>query len=176
MALSKSPGRERLLHLAVAVGLITCLTACGCGIRQLAQAELEPPEVRLQGLGLRPPGPRGWPLTVGLAVKNPNPTTIKVLGYDYEVWVEGRSLAQGTSNKSITLPPRGEAAVAVPVLLKLKSLPGLLPLLLKEEPLTVEIAGGLRLPQTLGFRLPFRFREKLTPKAGLEHLEPFLSR
>jgi len=167
--------RPVLFQLAAMAALLSCLIAWGCGVRKLAQQELQPPEVRLQGLGLRPPGPQGWPLTCILAVKNPNPTTIKVLGYDYEVWVEGRSLASGASNRTVTLPAQGEAKVEVPVLLKLKSLPGLLPQFLREEELTVEITGGLRLPQTLGFRVPFRFREKLTPKEGLEHLQPFLS-
>jgi len=164
-----------LFHTAVVVMLASCLIACGCGVRKLARGELEPPEVRLQGLGLRPPGPQGWPLTAVLAVSNPNPMPIKVLGYDYQVWVEGQSLAQGGSNKTITLPAQGETLVEMPVLLKLKTLPGLLPLVLREEPLNLEIAGGLRLPQTLGFRVPFRFREKVTPQKGLDQLRPFLS-
>jgi hypothetical protein len=174
-ASNRFQNRPALFRLATAVALVSCLAFLGCGVRKLARGELEPPEVRLQGLGLRAPGPQGWPLTGVLAVQNPNPTTIKVLGYDYEVRVEGRSIAKGASNQTITLPPRGEATVEVPVLLKLKTLPALLPRVLREEPLTVEIAGGLRLPQTLGFRVPFRFREKLTPKEGLEHLRPFLS-
>jgi hypothetical protein len=164
-----------LLYLAVLAVLASCLTPLGCGVRQLTRGELLPPEVRLKGLGLQPPGKQGWPLICVLAVTNPNPRSITVLGYDYQVWVEGRSLAQGTSGERITLPAQGEATVEVPVLLKLKTLPGLLPKLLQEEQLTVEIAGGLRLPQTLGFRVPFRFREKLTPQQGLEHLSPFLS-
>lgn len=164
-----------LFRLAVVVILASCLLACGCGVRKLARGELEPPEVRLQGLGLRPPGPQGWPLTAVLAVRNPNPMTIKVLGYDYEVWVEGQSLARGGSNKTVTLPAQGEALVEIPVLLKLKTLPGLIPLLLREEQeLSLEIAGGLRLPQTLGFRVPFRFREKVTPQEGLDQLRPFI--
>lgn len=174
MILRNLPGHEGLFQLTVVVVLVTCLAASGCGVRKLAQAELEPPEVQLQGLRLLPPGPQGWPLTGVLGVKNPNPMTIKVLGYDYEVWVEGRSLAKGQSSQTISLPAQGEATVEVPVLLKLKTLPGLLPQLLRDEELTVEIAGGLRLPQTLGFRVPFRFRGKLTPKEGLEHLQPFL--
>ena len=169
------PIRSVLLYPALLALLMSCLTPLGCGVRRLTQGELLPPEVQLKGLGLRPPGKQGWPLICVLAVKNPNPMTIKVLGYDYQVWVEGQRLAQGASGTPITLPAQGETTVEVPVLLKLKTLPGMLPKVLQEEPLTVEIAGGLRLPQTLGFRVPFRFREKLTPQQGLEHLSPFLS-
>ena len=169
------PIRPVLIYLALLALWVSCLTPLGCGVRRLTQGELLPPEVRLKGLGLQPPGKQGWPLIVVLAVANPNPMTITVLGYDYQVWVEGQRLAQGASEGRITLPAQGEATVEVPVLLKLKTLPGLLPKLLQEEQLTVEIAGGLRLPQTLGFRVPFRFQEKLTPQQGLEHLSPFLS-
>jgi hypothetical protein len=148
---------------------------CGCGVRQLARGELLPPEVRLQALGFQPPGKQGWPLRVVLAVNNPNSTAIRVLGYDYEVRVEGQSLAQGAGDRAVFLPARGEAVVEVPVVLKLRNLPALLPKLLQDEKLTVDIAGGLRLPQTLGFRVPFRFREKVAPQEGLEHLRPFIS-
>lgn len=172
---NRFPNFPVMLYLPVVAVLVVCLTPFGCGVRQLAKGELLPPEVRLKGLGLQPPGKQGWPLICVLAVENPNPKTITVLGYDYQVWVEGQSLAKGTSEGRITLPAQGETTVEVPVLLKLKTLPGLLPKLLQEEQLTVEIAGGLRLPQTLGFRVPFRFREKLSPKEGLEHLRPFLS-
>ena len=159
-----------LLSLVVVVGLLIS----GCGVRQLAKGELLPPEVRFKGLGLQPPTHQGLPLTLVLALENPNSTTIKVLGYDYEVRMAGQSVARGVGNQPVTLPARGETTVTVPVVLKLRALPGLLPCLLQEQKIPVEIAGGLRLPQTLGFRVPFRFREELTPQEGLEQIKPFL--
>jgi LEA14-like dessication related protein len=164
-----------LLPLAAVFVLVGCL-ALGCGVGQLAKGELEAPEVRLQSLRLQPPSKEGWPLSCILDVKNPNSMTIKVLGYDYQVWVEGQSVARGAGDRAVTLPAQGEVQVEVPVLLKLGALPGLLPKVLQEKKLTVEIAGGLRLPQTLGLRVPFRFREEVTPSEGLDYLQPFLSR
>jgi len=165
-----------LLHLAAMVALLASLTLLGCGVRQLTRGELLPPEVQFKGLMLQPPSHQGVPLSVVLAVHNPNPMAITVLGYDYEVWASGQSVAKGVSNQPVTLPARGETAVTVPVLLKLRALPGLLPNLLQEKKIPVEIAGGLRLPQTLGFRVPFRFREELTPQEGLEQIKPFLGK
>jgi LEA14-like dessication related protein len=162
-----------LLSLAVAAGLVMI---SGCGVRQLAKGELLPPEVRFKGLGLQPPTNQGLPLTLVLALENPNPTTIRVLGYDYEVLVAGQSVAQGVGNQPVILPARGETTVTVPVVLRLRNIPGLLPNLLQGKKIPVEIAGGLRLPQTLGFRVPFRFREELTPQEGLEEIKPFLGR
>jgi hypothetical protein len=172
---AKGPLVTVLYFFAAAFFLAASLQVCGCGVRQLAKGELLPPEVRLKALGLQPPGKQGWPLNLVLAVDNPNPMTIKVLGYDYEVRVEGQSVAQGTGERAVILPAKGEALVEVPVILKLRNLPALLPKLLQDEKLTVDITGGLRLPQTLGFRVPFRFREKVAPQEGLEHLKPFLS-
>jgi LEA14-like dessication related protein len=172
-------GRKRLwkimvwLPLALLVG---GLMTYGCGIRKLTSGELMPPEVRLQGLSLQPPTNQGWPLTVVLALQNPNPTTIKVLGYDYEVRAVGQSVARGVGDQPVILPARGETTVAVPVLLRLRAIPGLMPYLLQDKKIPVEISGGLRLPQTLGFRVPFRFREELTPQEGLDELKPFLGR
>jgi LEA14-like dessication related protein len=165
-----------LLPLAVVAGLAAALLVSGCGVRQLARGELLPPEVRFKGLGLQPPTNQGWPMTVVLSLENPNPKTIKVLGYDYEVRMKGQSVARGVGDQPVTLPARGETTVTVPVLLRLRSLPGLLPNLLQEKKIPVEIAGGIRLPQTLGFRVPFRFREDLTLQEGLEQLQPFLGR
>jgi len=164
------------LSLVAVAAMFAAVAALGCGVRQLAKGELLPPEVRFKGLGLQPPTNQGWPLTVVLAVENPNPMTITVLSYDYEVWVASQSVAKGVGNQPVTLPARGETTVTVPVLLKLRNLPGLLPSLMHNQKIPVEIAGGLRLPQTLGFRVPFHFREELTPQEGLEQIKPFLGR
>ncbi len=159
-----------------AVAVLVGLMISGCGVRQLTRGELVPPEVRFKDLGLQPPTNQGLPLTLVLALSNPNATTITVLGYDYEVRVAGQSVARGVGNQPVTLPARGETTVTVPVLLKLRALPGLLPSLLQGQKVPVEIAGGIRLPQTLGFRVPFHFREELTPQEGLEEIKPFLGR
>ena len=44
---------------------------------------------------MQPPTNQGWPLTVALAVQNPNPMSITVLGYDYEVSGGRQSVAKG---------------------------------------------------------------------------------
>jgi LEA14-like dessication related protein len=170
----RSPSIDVWLSLAAVMALVGILMVSGCGVRQLAK--LEPPDVRLQGMSLQPPTNQGIPLTVVLALQNPNPTTIKVLGYDYEVRAAGQSVARGVGDQPVILPARGETTVAVPVLLRLRAIPGLAPYLLQDKKIPVEIAGGFRLPQTLGFRVPFRFREQLTLQEGLDELSPFLGR
>ena len=72
--------------LAAVAVLLAGLATSGCGVRQLARGELMPPEVQLKGLGLQPPTNQGLPLSVVLAVQNPNSRAITVLGYD---WLSG---------------------------------------------------------------------------------------
>jgi hypothetical protein len=170
------PGRRGFPRMVMVLVLLGGLMTWGCGVRQLARGELMPPEVQFKGLGFRPPTNQGLPLTVVLALQNPNPMAITVLGYDYEVWAAGQSVARGGANQPVTLPARGETTVTVPVLLRLRNLPGVLPCLLQDKKIPVEIAGGLRLPQTLGFRVPFRFREEVSPQEGLDQLKPFLGK
>ena len=154
--------------------LMTGLTTLGCGVEELARKVVKPPTVNLKAVGLKAPTGQGLPLSCILAVGNPNPVTVKVLGYDYEVWVEGKSVAQGESDQPFTLPAQGKALVELPVLLKLRALAGLVPRALKEQKLGYKIAGGLRLPQSLGIRVPFRFSGEITSEQGLNHLKPFI--
>jgi len=172
-ALSKGSGV--LAPLVVGLALLTALTS-GCGVGGLVKGELRPPKVTLKAVGFQAPTQQGWPLTCVLGVTNPNPLTLNLLGYDYEVRVEGRSVAQGESSQAVSLPAQGEVQVEAPVLLKLKALTSLVPRLLKDGKIPYEITGGLRLPQTLGFRVPFRFTGELTAEKGWERLHPLLDK
>jgi LEA14-like dessication related protein len=129
----------------------------------------------LKGVTVYPPTAKGWPLSCTLLLENPNPEALSLLGYDYDFWLEGRSVAQGASNEAVNLPPLGQGTVEFPVLLKLPALMALLPSLLQEQRLRYQIAGGFRLASLLGgLRVPFRFQGEFTPKEGLEQLKPFL--
>jgi len=162
----------------LALGLLLLLLLPGCGVRQLVQGEIEPPNVKWQGLTIGRPTSQGWPLTVNLLLTNPNARSLDLQGYDYELWLEGRSVAQGASSEPVNLPPRGEAVARVPILVKLPALMGLLPALLQPEPppLAYQVKGGFRLPEVLGglIRVPFQFKGQMTPKEGMELLRPYL--
>ena len=160
------------------MGLVLLTILPACGVRQLAQGEIQPPKVSWQGLTLGRPTSRGWPLAVTLLLTNPNDQPLDLKGYDYELWLEGKSVAQGASEEPVNLPPRGQTVAQVPILVKLPALMGLLPVLLKPEapPLNYQVAGGFRLNALLGglVRVPFHFKGQVTPKEGLEALRPYL--
>jgi LEA14-like dessication related protein len=160
----------------LALSLLLLLPACG--VRQLTTGEIQPPKVSFQGLALGHPTSRGWPLTVTLLLTNPNARSLDLKGYDYELWLEGQSVAQGASSEPVNLPPQGQTVARVPILVKLPALMGLLPVLLQPEPppLAYQVAGGFRLTELLGglVRVPFQFKGQVKPKEGLEMLRPYL--
>ncbi len=174
----KSPyswvGRNsRSLLLALAVCCWACLA--GCGVQQLTRGELAAPKVTFKSLAFGLPTGQGLPLECTLLVENPNPQDLRVLGYDYELQLEGQRVLQGQSREEVNLPARGQTLVTVPILLRLRTLPGLLPGILKDEKLHYQIAGGVRLASLLGgFRVPFKFQGQMTPKEGQEQLRLFL--
>lgn len=166
----------RLRWLTLAVAAVVVLAACG--VRQLTQGEIQPPKVNFQGLSLGTPTSRGWPVSVTLLLTNPNDQALSLKGYDYELWLEGNSVAQGESADPVNLPPHGQTVAQVPILVKVPAVVGLLPTLLmpKPPPLHYEVAGGFRMGMVLGglVRVPFRFKGQVTPKQGMDMLRPYL--
>jgi hypothetical protein len=158
-----------LLYFGIVLGLSSC------GIRKLATGKIAPPEVVFQGLTVYPPDSQCWPLSARLRLTNPNPDPMRILGYDYEISVEGSEMVQGESSAAITLPAEGESLVEVPILLKLNTVPKALKTLLLQDKLKYELAGGFRLGSLLGgMKVPFRFRGVITRQEGLERLREFL--
>jgi LEA14-like dessication related protein len=170
--------RRSGLGVFLALALLTAMPACG--VRKFTAGEIQPPKVNFQGIALGRPTRAGWPLAVTLLLTNPNDQSLDLKGYEYELWLEGRSVAQGASQEPVSLAPQGETVAQVPILVKLPEVLGLLPLLLRPEPppLNYQVAGSFRLAEVLGglIRIPFRFQGQVTPKEGLDALRPFLRR
>jgi LEA14-like dessication related protein len=170
------PMQANFRGLALAMLVLIVLPACG--VRQLAQGEIQPPKVSFQGLSLGQPTSRGWPVSVTLLLTNPNDQALNLKGYDCELWLEGKSVAQAAGEEPVNLPSQGQTVARVPILVKLPAVMGLLPVLLTPEPppLHYQVAGGFRLGMVLGglVRVPFRFQGQVTPKEGLESLRPYL--
>jgi LEA14-like dessication related protein len=162
--------------LVLAVLMLTVLPACG--VRQLAQGEIQPPKVSFQGLTLSQPTSRGWPVSVTLLLTNPNDQALNLKGYDCELWLEGKSVAQAAGEEPVHLPPRGQTVTRVPILVQLPVVLGLLPALLNPEPppLRYQVAGGFRLSSLLGglVRVPFHFQGQVTPQQGLDFLRLYV--
>ena len=163
---------------ATVLTLLGLAVACGCGVQQLARGEIQPPKVTLQGVVLGAPTGAGWPIFATLRLENPNPQALSVLGYDYNLWLEGRPVAQGASQGQVNLPPLGETVTEFPILVNVNSVLALLPRALQnqQQKLHYQLNGGVRLSPVLAglVRVPFSFQGELAPKEGLDFLRPYL--
>jgi LEA14-like dessication related protein len=167
---------SRFRRLTLAMVVLFVLPACG--VRQLAQGEIQPPKVSFQGLSLGHPTSRGWPISVTLLLTNPNDQALNLKGYDCELWLEGKSVAQAAGEEPVNLPSHGQTVARVPILVKLSTVLGLVPELLNPQPppLHYQVAGGFRLGALLGglVRVPFHFQGQVTPRQGLEFLRLYV--
>jgi LEA14-like dessication related protein len=173
--------RRACFGIFLALMLLTTMPACG--VRQLARGEIQPPKVSFQGLKIYPPGARGWPLGATLLLENPNPEPLNLLGYDYQLWIEGKSVAQGTSQQAVKLPPLGQTVAEVPIMVQLPAvmelLPQFLPMLQKQQQqrqFHYQIAGSFRLASVMGgiIPIPFKFQGEASPREGMDFLRPYL--
>jgi hypothetical protein len=173
--------RRSCFGMFLALMLLAAIPACG--VRQLAKGEIQPPKVTFQGLKIYQPTPRGWPLGARLLLENPNPQAVNLLGYDYQLWIEGKSVAQGTSQQAVNLPPLGQTVAEVPITVQLPAvmelLPQVLPMLQKRQQqrqFHYQIAGSFRLASVMGgiIPIPFKFQGEASPKEGMDFLRPYL--
>ena len=82
--------------------------AAGCSsCSRWPGGRFRPPRSAYQGLKIYQPTAQGWPLGAMLLLENPNNQALNLLGYDYQLWIEGKSVAQGTSQQPVNLPPMG---------------------------------------------------------------------
>ncbi len=175
--------RLRRLWPGIFLALMLLATMPACGVRQLARGEIQPPKVTFQGLKISPPTARGWPLGARLLLENPNAEPLNLLGYDYQLWIEGKSVAQGVSQQSVNLPPLGQTVTEVPITVQLPAvmelLPQFLPMLQKSQQqrqFHYQIAGSFRLASVMGgiIPIPFKFQGEASPQEGMNFLRPHL--
>ena len=185
-------GRKYLLLLALALflGLTALVSLAGCGVQQLqqmARGEIQAPKVSYQGLKVYQPTSQGWPLGATLLLENPNNQALNLLGYDYQLWIEGKSVAQGASQQPVNLPPNGQTVAELPIMVQLPAVMELLPQFLPQflgqqqqqlppRKFHYQIAGSFRLASVLGgiIPLPFRFQGEASPREGMDFLKPYL--
>jgi Late embryogenesis abundant protein len=181
------------MKLSTASALILCLALPllgGCGVQQLqqmAKGEIQAPKVTFQDLRVYQPTSRGWPLGAVLLLQNPNNQALNLLGYNYQLWIEGKPVAQGTSRQPVNLPPLGQTVAEIPITVQLPAvmelLPQFLPQFLGQQQAQMprrqfhyRIAGSFRLASVLGgiIPLPFDFQGESSPQEGLDFLKPYL--
>ncbi len=181
--------RIRLILCWAALAGLVILGGCGMQqLQQMSRGEIQAPKVTYQGLKVYQPTAQGWPLGAALLLENPNNQALNLLGYDYQLWIEGRGVAQGSSQQAVYLPPLGQTVAEIPITVQLPAvmelLPQFLPQFLGQQHLQqmpahkfhYQIAGSFRLASVLGgiIPIPFNFKGEASPQEGLDFLKPYL--
>jgi LEA14-like dessication related protein len=184
---NRKPGAALFLALILSLAALA-LTGCGVGqLQQMARGEIQAPKVTFQGLKVYQPTGQGWPLGASLLLDNPNNQALNLLGYNYQLWIEGKSVAQGSSQQAVNLPPLGQTVAEIPIMVQLPAvmelLPQFLPRFLGQQQQTpagrkfrYQISGSFRLASVLGgiIPIPFNFRGEASPQEGMDFLKPYL--
>lgn len=187
---SLRPGRANLLVLYLLAALTALVIVPGCGVQQLqqmARGEIQAPKVTYQGLKIYQPTDQGWPLGAMLHLENPNPQALDLLGYNYQLWIEGKSVAQGSSRQPVNLPPHGQTVAELPIMVQLPAVMELLPRFLPQflgqqqqqmpqRKFHYKIAGSFRMASVLGgiIPIPFSFQGDASPREGTHFLKSYL--
>jgi LEA14-like dessication related protein len=169
--------KQRTL-IALLCVLASLALASGCGVQQLARGEFQPPKIHFQGLTVYQPTSQGWPLAANLALDNPNNQQLNLLGYNYDLQIEGRTVAQGTAQQAVNLPPLGRTVTQFPILVQLPTVLNLLPGVLQhpKRKLHYQISGSFRLGSVIGglIPIPFRFAGEMAPQEGMDFVKPYM--
>ena len=88
---------------AVVCALVMCLTACSA-----LRPKLEVPRLTLVSVAMTSADIFNQQFLVRLNVQNPNDRELPVRGIDYELFLEGDSFSEGSSNKPFTVPAKGD--------------------------------------------------------------------
>ena len=159
--------------LALALIGLAAFMPLSFGVAPLVKGEIKAPEVALQEVGFGLPVQGELPLSFTVRLTNPNNQELRLLGYDFVLFLEDRQAARGDSPAAVILPPLGEAQARIPVLVKQQAILEILPaLVLPRAKIRYRLQGGLRLASLVGgLRVPFRFTGEATPQEAWSLLQ-----
>jgi LEA14-like dessication related protein len=100
---AEEPGRMRVLRIAV-LTFVTCL-ATGCAS---LGPKIEAPKLSVVRVGMVSADIFSQQFRVRVHVANPNDRAIPVKAIEYELFLQGDSFAEGTTNAPFTVPALGE--------------------------------------------------------------------
>ena len=145
--------------------LILAASLTGCSAFRLQQPTVKAGTVTLSALDFQKAD-----LTVEMQVTNPNPTTLVIVGYTYELQVEAQPFLSGVSENEIELKPKDVTTVAVPFSIKFSDL------MEKLSALKGKADAGYALSVSLGIKTPvgtyplsFK-KEGRMPVLGIPHV------
>lgn len=107
----------------------------------LACASIKPPTLQVQGLGVGKVGLTGANVRVTFGVRNPNPESLLIERFEYDLMLNGHRLGHGFVSEPVSLKGFGEERVSSDFNLNFLSLPGTVKALLDKDRARAQARG-----------------------------------
>ena len=150
--------RALLLSVSAAAGLLAC-------------ASIKPPTLQVQGLGVGKVGLTGANVRVTFGVRNPNPESLLIERFEYDLMLNGHRLGHGYVSEPVSLQGFGEEKVSSDFNLNFLSLPRTVKALLDQDRARAQARGCAPTRRRRGSRSP-RPRRRTTPSATAARRPP----
>ncbi len=137
--------------------VITLAGSLGCAAMRdlvtMSKPELKVNDVRLTGLSFD-----ALSLLVEVGIKNPNPVSVPLAGFDYEFRIAGETFLEGDQPREQSIPAGGEGSLEIPLKIPFKELYSAFKNLTQADSTEYTLAAGLRfdLPVLGATRIPVR--------------------
>lgn len=129
--------------------LSLCLSACGTGIKGIA----ETPTVQVHKVEMGNFNLNGGSAIFVLNITNPNSFPIPLTGFNYGLGINGVEVANGIKEQRITIGARQSHKLEVPLSLSFTNLLNMLPNLLRTRQANYSLGGSLHFPW---IKIPFQ--------------------
>jgi LEA14-like dessication related protein len=124
--------------------LLTFIALAGCS------SFVKEPVVTVKDLKVVSLDAAGAGMELSLAVKNPNPYDIKLLGFSYDLKVMSLPLTKGGAREEIKFPSHEETEVKIPIRIPYGDLLEILKRMPNPDAVPYQLAAGLDLDSPLG--------------------------
>ena len=148
---------------SVLLAAALALTLSGCAFFQrIAQGGFEPPRLSYQSWSADQLDLEGVTIALHYQLENPNQIGLDLRRLAYKLEVEGTQAGEGELPAGIQVPPRGSAAIAIPVRLRWRDVPRLAEVLLSRAEVAYRITGSAGVGSALGIiDLPFDHQDRV---------------
>lgn len=145
---SETPSRRSLNKLILIVFLLVLIIIAGGFYFVFLLKKIKKPSISTGNPQITQITFESLKFAVDLTLENPNKLSITLQGFEYEIWIDGKSVLTGTHEKSIVIAEKAKTVVELPAELHFQKIQHLFQSGdgKKEVPLQIKIITGVELP------------------------------
>lgn len=170
---------KNCFSLKVYTGFMLCLliTAGGCQTIQDIANSIQKPNLSVDNVRVTGFNFQQMELTYDIKVENPNTVAVEMLGYDYNLDLNGNSFINGDQTEKIEIEASGESIFQVPMTLNFSDIYGSISGLAEQDETSYDFLSHLRfdLPVLGSTEIPVRQKGSIPllklPKLNVQNLQ-----